>query len=254
MRETEVAAPYRKPPIKWQAVTVVDLIEETPHTRTLTMQVESWPAHRAGQHVDLRLTAEDGYQTERSYSIASPPEQDTVSITVDRIDDGEVSPYLAGDLRIGDRFELRGPIGGYFGWSIDDGGPVFLAGGGSGVVPLMAMVRHRAAHSSTVDVRLLVSARSPDRLIYANELERRSAEANLDVAVTLTREQPPGWGGYARRVDAAMVDDLLLGRGPEHRAFVCGPNAFVEGTADLLLSAGVPTDAIHTERFGPTGT
>ena len=241
------------PPIKWQAVTVTKLLDETPYTRTLRMEVPGWPGHRAGQHVDLRLTAEDGYQAERSYSIASPPEQETLEITVDRIDAGEVSPYLAGELRVGDQFELRGPIGGYFVWSVEDGGPVFLIAGGSGVVPLMAMVRHRAAQESDADVKLLISARTHDRLIYARELDARSSEANLDIAITLTLEQPAGWQGYARRVDDSMIHEILAGRAADHRVYICGPTPFVEAVSELLLQAGVPSEQVSTERFGPSG-
>lgn len=250
---TELVAPYRKPPIKWRAVTVTELIDETPYTRTLRMEVPGWPGHQAGQHVDLRLTAQDGYQAERSYSIASPPEQDTLEITVDRIDAGEVSPYLAGELRVGDAFELRGPIGGYFVWSVEDGGPVFLIAGGSGVVPLMAMVRHRAARESDADVKLLISARTHERLIYAGELVGRSSEASLNIAITLTLEQPEGWRGYSRRVDRTMIDDVAAGRAADHRAYICGPTPFVEAVSELLLQAGVPSEQVFTERFGPSG-
>ncbi len=218
------------------------------------MSIDGWPGHRAGQHVDVRLTAEDGFQAERSYSLASPPEQPTIAITVERIEDGEVSPYLAGELRVGDQFELRGPIGGYFAWTVEDGGPIFLAGGGSGLVPLMAMVRHRAARRSTVSTVLLVSARSSDRLIYGKELSRLATSPNTRIAITLTRDQPPGWQGYDRRVDAMMLAELLPEDLAPTRAFVCGPNAFVEGVAELLVATGASGERIRTERFGPTGS
>jgi ferredoxin-NADP reductase len=241
------------PPIRWKPVTVVELVQETPRARTLVLDVEGWPGHRAGQHVDVRLTAEDGYQAERSYSIASAPEDERLAITVDRLEDGEVSSYLAGDLVVGDRFELRGPIGGYLVWTVEDG-PVFLVAGGSGVVPLMAMLRHHRARAAAVDVTVLVSARTADMVFYRAELGRLGAGAGVTISYTLTREQPPGWTGYARRVDRAMLEELAGSAGfGERRAFVCGPTAFVESVADLLTASGMPGDRVHTERFGPTG-
>jgi ferredoxin-NADP reductase len=245
---------YRTPPIPWTVATAIDLTDETPQTRTLVLSIDNWPGHRPGQHLDVRLTAEDGFQQERSYSIASPPEQTEVEITVERIDDGVVSPYLAGDLRIGDQFEVRGPIGGYFVWDTEIGGPALLVGGGSGIVPLMAMVRHRQAQASREDVSLLVSTRSLDRLIYRDELSRLAGEPELTIAVTLTRSTPVGWGGYSGRIDATKLQSLLPADARGLNAFICGPSAFVETAAELLLGCGIASEQIHTERFGPTGT
>jgi ferredoxin-NADP reductase len=226
-------------------------VDETPRARTLTLDVDGWTGHRAGQHVDVRLTAEDGYQAERSYSIASPPEEDALQITVERIDDGEVSPYLAGDLRPGDVFEVRGPIGGHFTWSADEGGPLLLVAGGYGLSPIMAMLRHRAAQASDAVAHVLVSARSADDVPYGAELATIGPAAGLHVARTYTRAAPDGWTGYARRIDAAMLAEVSPG--PEATCFVCGPTPFVERATELLVAAGHDPGAIHAERFGPTG-
>jgi len=236
--------------LNWRTATVLDTVEETPHARTIVLDVAGWPGHVAGQHVDVRLTAEDGYQAERSYSIASAPAQGRLELTVERIDDGEVSPYLAGELRAGDAFELRGPIGGHFTWRPQDGGPLLLVAGGSGLVPLMSMLRERAARDSDAEVRLLVSARTLEGVLYRGELPTLDG---VDRHITLTREQPPGWDGFARRVDAEML--ASVGPAPEAapRAFVCGPTPFVERVADLLVGLGHDPHAIHAERFGPTG-
>jgi ferredoxin-NADP reductase len=243
----------RLSPIAWQLGDVAELIDETPRVKTLVLDVPEWQGHRAGQHVDVRLTAEDGYQAQRSYSIASPPEDERLAITVERLDDGEVSPYLAEELVVGDKLELRGPIGGYFVWEAGDDRPLLLVGGGSGVVPLMAMLRHRAATGATTPARLLYSARALDDLIYREELDRLSADdANLDVRYTLTRAQPPGWTGYARRVDGEMLTELAYPNG-EGIAYVCGPTRFVEAVADGLLAVGYAPERVKTERFGPTG-
>jgi ferredoxin-NADP reductase len=211
--------------------------------------------HRAGQHVDVRLTAEDGYQAERSYSIASPPEdQPHVTLTVERLDDGEVSPYLTGELRVGDKLELRGPIGGYFVWEAHMGGPLLLVAGGSGIVPLMAMLRHRAAAGSTVPTRLLYSSRSPDEVIYRDELDRLiSSTTMLEVVETLTRMQPPGWTGYHRRIDTEMLRAVAWPPDQHPLAFICGPTPFVETAATSLVTLGYDPARIKTERFGPTG-
>jgi ferredoxin-NADP reductase len=232
---------------------VAGVIEETPRAKTIVLDVAGWQGHSAGQHVDVRLTAEDGYQTERSYSIASAPEDARLALTVERIDDGEVSPYLTGELGVGDELELRGPIGGYFTWRAGDGGPLLLIAGGSGLVPLMAMLRHRTANASTVDARLLVSARSAEDVFYRAELERLAAGAGLTVHHTFTREAPAGWSGFSRRVDAEML--CAVGPAPTRRPriFVCGPTAFVERAADLLITLGHAPATIRTERFGPTG-
>jgi ferredoxin-NADP reductase len=237
-------------PIRWRTVTAREVVEETAQARTIMLDVPDWPGHVAGQHVDVRLTADDGYQAQRSYSIASAPEDPRLALTVERIDDGEVSPYLAGELRVGDEFEIRGPVGGHFTWRVQDGGPLLLVAGGSGLVPLMAMLRHRAAQGSGVDARLLLSARSLEDVLYRDEL---SALDGVRVSYTLTRERPPDWTGYDRRVDAEMLADVGPEASEDPRIFVCGPTAFVEQAAESLLSLGHEPGVIHTERFGPTG-
>jgi ferredoxin-NADP reductase len=242
----------RLTPLRWHLATVREVAAETPTARTITLEVPGWPGHRAGQHVDVRLTAEDGYQAQRSYSIASAPELDALELTVEEIEDGEVSPYLVEELRAGDQFEVRGPIGGHFTWSVRDGGPLLLVAGGSGVVPLMSMLRHRAARDSTVDARLLLSARASDDVLYRDELAALDRRG-LTVAVTLTREQPAGWDGLSGRVDAAMLADVGPSPAEHPRIFVCGPTPFVEHVAGLLVDAGHDPGAIHAERFGPTG-
>jgi ferredoxin-NADP reductase len=228
-------------------------VDETPRARTLILDVDDWPGHRAGQHLDVRLTAEDGYRAERSYSISSAPEQDTVQITVERIDDGEVSPYLAGEMQPGDELEIRGPIGGHFSWSADEGGPILLVGGGSGFAPLMAMLRHRAARASEAEAYVLVSARTEEDLLYREELEGLEPRAGLHLHRTYTRGAPPGWTGWARRVDAEMLAEVGPAPAVRPRAFVCGPTPFVERVADLLVGLGHQPRDVHTERFGPTG-
>jgi len=242
----------RLTPLRWRVATVRDVTVETPTARTISLDVPGWPGHRAGQHVDVRLTAEDGYQAQRSYSIASAPELESLELTVEQIEDGEVSPYLTEELLPGDELELRGPIGGHFTWSVQDDGPLLLAGGGSGVVPLMSMLRHRAARGSTVDARLLLSARSREDVMYRDELAALDPRG-LTVAVTLTREQPPGWDGLSGRVDAAKLAAVGHAPGERPRIFVCGPTPFVEHVSDLLVDAGHDPAAIHAERFGPTG-
>jgi ferredoxin-NADP reductase len=238
--------------LTWHVADVVEIVAETPRVKTIVFDVPGWPRHRAGQHVDVRLTAEDGYQAQRSYSIASAPDGTRVALTVERLDDGEVSPYLADELRPGDQIELRGPIGGYFVWEPAQGGPLLLVAGGSGVVPLMAMIRLRAAAGSDAEMRLLFSSRSWDDVIYRDELERLDG-GGLTVAHTLTRLQPPGWKGYARRVDAEMLREV--GPGPSERphVYLCGPTPFVEAAADALVQIGHEPQAIKAERFGPTG-
>jgi ferredoxin-NADP reductase len=238
--------------LTWQVGEVVEVRQETPRTRTLTVQLPSWPGHRAGQHLDIRLTAEDGYQAVRSYSIASAPEDPHVAVTVERLDDGEVSPYLVDEVQPGDRLEFRGPIGGYFVWDVSRGGPLFLVAGGSGIVPLMAMIRHRHARHSDVPVTLLNSVRRPDDVIYRTELEGSAADG-VEVVYTFTREQPSHWSGYARRIDR----DLLMAVAPRVTAmpliYICGPTPFVETAASLLLDIGHDPRSIYTERFGATG-
>jgi ferredoxin-NADP reductase len=238
--------------LTWRAADVVEIVPETPRAKTILFDVPGWPGHRAGQHVDIRLTAEDGYQTERSYSIASAPDGSRLALTVVRIDDGEVSPYLTDELRPGDQIELRGPVGGYFVWEPAQGGPLLLVGGGSGVAPLMAMIRLRAAVGSDADTRLLVSSRSWDDVIYRAELERL-AGGGLTVVYTLTASRPPGWAGYARRVDAAMLAEVGPSPAEQPRVYVCGPTPFVEAVAEALVTLGHEPARIKTERFGPTG-
>jgi ferredoxin-NADP reductase len=239
--------------LAWRLAEVVERVPETPRTASLLLDVPDWDGHRAGQHVDVRLTAEDGYQAQRSYSIASAPEDERLALTVERLEDGEVSPFLVDELRSGDRFELRGPIGGYFVWEAGSG-PLLLVAGGSGIVPLMAMLRHRTAAGSDERATLLYSARSLDDVIYREELGRLSAaEAGPPVAYTLTRERPDGWTGYDRRVDAAMLTEVFGPADPAATAFVCGPTSFVEGAADALVGLGYDPSRVKTERFGPTG-
>jgi ferredoxin-NADP reductase len=227
--------------------------QETPTAHTFVIDVPDWPGHRAGQHVDVRLTAEDGYQAQRSYSIASAPEDGTVALTVERIDDGEVSPYLVDEVRAGDQFEVRGPIGGHFTWRVADGGPLLLVAGGSGLVPLKAMLRHLAVREAAVEARLLVSARGWHDVLYRDELAGFAGWPRVHIHHTLTRDAPPGWQGFDRRIDAEML--RAVGPPPEAgpRVYVCGPTAFVERAADLLVVLGHPPQAIRAERFGPTG-
>jgi ferredoxin-NADP reductase len=238
--------------LTWLQAEVVDSTLETPRVKTIAFEVPGWPGHRAGQHVDIRLTAEDGYQAERSYSIASAPAGQKIELTIERLDDGEVSPYLTDVLREGDMIELRGPVGGYFVWEPGQGGPVLLVGGGSGVVPLMAMIRERAAAGSDADMRLLLSSRSFDEIIYRGELERL-AGGSLTVVHTLTRSQPAGWSGYARRVDEQMLKEVGPPADAAPLVYVCGPTPFVEAVANSLVQLGHAADRIRTERFGPTG-
>jgi ferredoxin-NADP reductase len=244
------------PSINWQLAHVAAVRDETPTVRTFTLTMGAWPGHRPGQHLDLRLTAADGYSVERSYSIASEPERGSdVDITVERIEDGEVSPFLHDVVVEGDRLEVRGPIGGYFVWEAQLGGPLLLVAGGSGVVPLMAMVRHRARAGARDPARLLFSSRGPDEVIYADELARLAGAGDgLEVVHTLTRRQPPGWDGFTRRIDEPMLAEVLAPLGASARAYACGPTALVETVANALVRLGLPADRIRTERFGPTGT
>jgi ferredoxin-NADP reductase len=238
--------------LNWHVAEIADVRPETERVKTLALEVPSWPGHRAGQHVDVRLTADDGYQAQRSYSIASAAGGARVELTVERIDDGELSPYLTEEAHVGDRFELRGPVGGYFVWDQNPGGSVLLVGGGSGVVPLMAMVRQRAANGDSVPTRMLYSARSWEDVIYRDELERIGQRGDgFEIVYTLTRDQPPGWTGYSRRVDQELLAEIV----PEELAltFVCGPTPFVETVAEALVGLGHEPSRIKTERFGPTG-
>jgi ferredoxin-NADP reductase len=259
--------------LTWQTATVGAVTDETASVRTLVLSVPGWAGHQAGQHLDIRLTADDGYRAERSYSIASAPGE-PVAITVERLDDGEVSPYLTQDVQPGDEIEVRGPIGGYFIWDppVSGAGPLLLAAGGSGVVPLRAILRHRRLVGSSVPVRLLYSVRSQADVIYRSELS--SPADGVQVTYTLTRQQPPGWTGYARRVDQQMTAEVAwpvasgplasgpLASGPPASgplasaplAYVCGPTNFVEAVASDLVALGYPPQRVKTERFGATGT
>ncbi len=221
--------------------------------RTLELACPGWPGHRPGQHVDVRLTAEDGYQAQRSYSIATPADGGRLAITVERIADGEVSPYLTEEVRPGDRLEVRGPIGGYFVWEPARGGPLLLVGGGSGVVPLMAMLRARVRAGGGVPVRLLLSSRSPEDVIYRRELDALGGEPGVSVVHTLTRARPPGWRGLARRIDRAMLEQVGFPPAERPLAYVCGPTGLVEAVADALVDIGHAPERIMTERFGPSG-
>jgi ferredoxin-NADP reductase len=238
----------------WRTAEVLDLVDETPRVRSLVLAVPGWPGHLAGQHVDVRLTAEDGYQTQRSYSIASAPDGEQLTLTVERLDDGEVSPYLAGELLAGDKLELRGPIGGYFVWEVALGGPLLLVAGGSGICPLMAMLRLRQAAGSAVPTRLLYSSRSLEDVIYRDELDLLVATgSDLAVIHTLTRSAPEGWQGLRRRIDAAMLSTVAWPPAQRPLIFVCGPTPLVESAAESLVNLGHEPAHIKTERFGPTG-
>ena len=256
----ELSAPPA-PRIEWRPAIVTQVIEETSSTRTLVLDVAGWPGHRAGQHVDVRLTADDGYQTQRSYSIASAPEEPRLALTVERLEDGEVSSYLCGELREGDRFELRGPIGGYFVWDVSNGGPLLLVAGGSGIVPLMAMLRHRSAAIRNDDARralparLLYSSRRGSDVIYRAELSRLAeGDDAVSVTHTITREPEQGWTGFRRRIDRAMLAEIAWPPDARARIFVCGPTPLVEFVATELVALGHDPALIRTERFGPTGS
>ena len=250
----EAAEPAR---LEWRVASVVEVRDETPRARTLVLDVPQWPGHRAGQHVDVRLVAEDGYQAQRSYSIASPPEDGTVALTVERLDDGEVSPYLVGELRPGDGLEVRGPIGGYFVWNVAVGGPLLLVAGGSGIVPLMAMLRHYAradaAARAAVPVRLLYSVRTVDDVFYQAELKQLADSPRVEVVLTITRNAPAAWTGYRRRIDRAMLEAVSWSPSATPHAYVCGPTPLVESVATLLVELGHAPSRVRTERFGPTG-
>ena len=253
---TEVRAVGTPSRLEWRVATVAAVHNETRRARTLVLDVPQWPGHHAGQHVDVRLVAEDGYQAQRSYSIASPPERGTVELTVERLEDGEVSPYLCDVLGVGDGVEVRGPIGGYFVWDFTQAGPLWLVAGGSGIVPLMAMLRHHAAAPAEIrarsPVRLLYSARSLSDVIYHDELRERS-KPDMKVVLVLTREAPADWKGYRRRIDREMLEEVGWPPSEAPRVFVCGPTPLVESVANLLVQIGHEPMLVRTERFGPTG-
>jgi ferredoxin-NADP reductase len=239
--------------LTWQFARVVEVVAETARAKSIVLDLPAWPGHRAGQHVDIRLTAEDGYQAQRSYSIASAPEDDHLTLTIERLDDGEVSPYLTDVLEPGDELELRGPIGGYFVWEASLPGPLQLVADGSGIVPLRAILRHWVAADLPVAARLLYSARSLDDAIYREELLGLAAYDELDVRIALTRACPAGWSGHRRRIDRAFVHAVAWPPQVRPHIYVCGPTAFVEAAAELLVENGHRPDTIKTERFGPTG-
>jgi len=244
-----------KQTLNWQIASITAIKPETANVKSFTLTLPAWMRHRAGQHYDIRLTAEDGYQAQRSYSIASEPEREgELDITVERINDGEVSTYMHDVLVPGDHIEARGPIGGYFVWEAAMDEPLLLIAGGSGVVPLMSMIRHRAAAGAKNPASLLYSSRGFEEIIYYQELEKlRAADQGLQVFHSLTRSQPPGWKGYARRIDPDMLKEVAEPLGRSVQAYVCGPTLLVEAVANTLLTIGIKSDRIRTERFGPTG-
>jgi ferredoxin-NADP reductase len=239
--------------LNWQLGRVAELIDETPVCKSLVLELSDWAGHQAGQHVDVRLTAEDGYQAQRSYSIASAPEDSALMLTVQRLDDGEVSPYLVDELRAGDELELRGPIGGYFVWEESLGGPLLLVAGGSGIVPFRAILRHWDAGERRIPTRLLYSARSFADLIYPAELMSLANEG-AGVSFTLTRSWPDDWQGHRGRVDMALLEQIAWSPEQQPRVYICGPSGFVEAVAQTLVQLGHEPGRIRTERFGPTGT
>ena len=244
-----------KASLEWQLATVTGIRDETPRVKTFTLSLPAWQPHLPGQHYDIRLTAEDGYQSQRSYSVGSDPTHvGEIELTIERLADGEVSAFMHDVVVPGDRIDVRGPIGGYFVWDANGGGPILLIAGGSGVVPLMAMARHRAATGSDVPATLLYSSRSREDVIYFDELERLRSQDGLGVFHTLTRAQPEGWTGYSRRIDAAMLGEVVAHSDANAQVFICGPTPLVEGAAEGLVGMGLAPARIRTERFGPTGS
>jgi ferredoxin-NADP reductase len=232
----------QRAPGRWQVGRVAAIRRETPSVKSFTLELPMWMPHLPGQHYDVRLTAPDGYQAQRSYSIASSPlDAGAIELTIDRLADGEVSPYFHDVVEVGDQVELRGPFTSYFVWRGER--PVFLVGGGSGVVPLMAMLRHRRRTAPDLPMRLVFSVRTADDVIYSDELGE-------ETSLTFTRSAPPGWAGHTGRIDASLFDGAAAGGG---LVFVCGSNGFVETASELALAAGFPPESIRTERFGPTG-
>ncbi|HTJ59587.1 MAG TPA: ferredoxin reductase [Candidatus Saccharimonadales bacterium] len=241
--------------LEWQLATVTAIRAETAKVKSFTFALPGWTRHRAGQHYDIRLTAPDGYRAQRSYSIASEPERTgEIDLTIERVEGGEVSVFMHEVVAVGDRIEVRGPIGGYFVWEADMAGPLLLVAGGSGIVPLMSMLRHRAATGSTVPARILYSSRTYDDVIYRDELDRlKAAGDSFEVFHTLTRTQPAGWTGFARRIDGRMLSDISQAFGAKALTFICGPTPLVESAANGLLELGLKAERIKTERFGPSG-
>ena len=241
--------------LEWQRAEVRKIVVETPRVKSFLLHLPSWLGHLPGQHVDIRLTAEDGYQAQRSYSIASPPEDKLLTLTVERVENGEVSQYLIDDVRVGDQFEVRGPIGGYFVWTTSMGGPLCLAAAGSGVVPLMAMLRHRCRRrKNRAPALLLYSSRSLEDVIYRDELDSMAhRDSDLHVVNTLTRQQPEGWIGYRRRIDKELLAEAFVPPEWNPNIFVCGPTPFVENVSRFLVELGYDSLTIKTERFGPSG-
>ena len=237
--------------LTWETASVLETVAETSRTSRLVLEVPGWAGHRAGQHVDVRLTAPDGYTAQRSYSIASAPEDSTLQLLVETLPDGEVSPYLTQELRAGDALEVRGPLGGWFVWSSDLAGPLQLIAGGSGVVPFLSMLEHHRASGSTEQARLLYSVRSLDDVIGKAELERTGRSVHVDLA--LTRSAPAHWTGPRGRLDGPALERLVLPARDRPRVFVCGPTGFVETVAGALTTLGHPADRIKTERFGASG-
>ena len=240
--------------LAWQIATVREIVVETPRVKSVILHVRDWQGHRPGQHVDIRLTGEDGYQAQRSYSIASPPDDELLALTVERLEKGEVSPYLVDDLGTGDQFELRGPIGGYFVWTFADGGPLWLVAGGSGMAPLMAMLRHRERNANRTPATLLYSSRTLEDIIYRQELDAMARrDLGLRVVHTLTRQQPVGWTGRRGRIDRALLAETCFPPAQKPKIFVCGPTPFVEDVSRFLVELGQDPLLIKTERFGPSG-
>jgi ferredoxin-NADP reductase len=241
--------------MQWQMGEVISIVAETGRVKTFTIRLPGWRAHLPGQHYDIRLTAQDGYQVQRSYSVASPPaQQGTIDLTVDHIEDGEVSPYLVEGVAVGDALELRGPIGGYFVWKpAEHGQPLLLVAGGSGIVPLMAMLRHRKSAGLDNHAQLVFSIRTPQDVIYGRELEGLAREdARFRLHLTFTRQAPEGWTGYRQRIDERLLRELLGTFARPPLGFICGPTRLVEAAANALLNAGLPPETIRTEHFGPT--
>ncbi|MCA1458247.1 ferredoxin reductase [Bradyrhizobium sp. BRP22] len=250
---TATDAPLQQPKIEWQIGRVLAIVAETSRVKSIILQPSRWSGHWPGQHVDIRLTAEDGYQAERSYSIASPPEEQLLALTVERVEDGEVSPYLLDELRVGDALEFRGPIGRHFIWSQTRGGPICLVAGGTGITPLMAMLRHRKGSRPNIPASLIYSARSLADVVYRDELDTMARrDLNLRLVYALTREHPSDWNGHRGRVNEVLLEEHSFTREQNPTFFVCGPTGFVESISSMLVTLGFDPFTIKTERFGPS--